>query len=1063
MQSFATRLLAPDYNGRGNGWFLLDNQMREKVVTNRISPSSRYHHRPGVDTYKPLCHAFPQSLKGFKWDMGKLVAKLKVKLREHAKGIAGYQFLAGCKLFRSEVPPSRRKGDRISAEDFRRVVEYRFGMKLDPDEVLALFHFLVPGTGESVEISSMVRVLEPDDYTDSWFNTRESTDMFGFTKPGPEKVVLQAKMMNVGGSWNLNLIEEKLREKIHERVGGTSLFEVQAAYSLFQDGRNNGLTKEGFKARMHDKFAVVLSNKDVDDVFRKYDPRGTGKLDVHSFVVRLVSPAAEPEPWFRGRDTYEFHVLNRAPMKKASCIGQISKEGEHDPMKADCWSRTNWTFRHFEETLRDKLLAKSNQDGGRFAFKSAVNLLRSANPDHLDSSHMDRKALKFVIFRRREKFDLVMDDHLLDEVFARFDPECSGKMPVHRLVQHLLPAKDTGSHHLVPKTDGQGQATKTLLGKIFGMTGKRREMISLNGSGVEDPQGESLLERMAAGDKGNGEVDLADLKSVRDWVASFQTRSLPSRSSTAQSSFMAKVTAALAAAAARRRDTSPLVFSGDKVDAAPGSAGKEAVIRAAATVARPETTSTNSGGSSSQGGGRGGGEEGWRGGDQSRGIGSSCGEPSSLLERERLLNAREMAVRQQEEAIKVIAEIMKQGDGGAPPTSVVTASAHRANMDREEAMISPRPPRRERERPASASVLKRHGGNRRQQQNHAGNRPASPARREIADKNNDGMREKSNNGRPRSALSSSGQSSIVARRAKQEEAALIARCRALGTAQRKAATAAAQRREELDKAKKQLDRQTPQATRTLQDGASGCSGTTVRTGTHPAVPSPISSPPSPKESRGGIRPKATGDSEAVGVQYRRSGSDCETAKTKATVVGRCDAAKASSRPHTSTRPRSASTSRSGGLTHGNTSRGEQWDRGAGRETKSDKVESGPESACREEYSSRGAAAHPSSCRPASAGLAVGKRAEHEHYRERLNSAQALQMRAMQRLQQRRAQSANKRLPERPPSGGCEGVSVGQFKSRYSGLDRFVLARTGEGTAAIQVGASRFGSGVPFYG
>lgn len=92
-----------------------------------------------------------------RWDIGKLVAKLKIKLREHARGIAGYQFLACCKLFRSEVPPSRRKGDRISAEDFRRVVEYRFGMKLDPDEVLALFHYLVPGTGESVEIAAMVR------------------------------------------------------------------------------------------------------------------------------------------------------------------------------------------------------------------------------------------------------------------------------------------------------------------------------------------------------------------------------------------------------------------------------------------------------------------------------------------------------------------------------------------------------------------------------------------------------------------------------------------------------------------------------------------------------------------------------------------------------------------------------------------------------------------------------------------------------------------------------------------------------------------------------------------
>lgn len=80
------------------------------------------------------------------------------------------------------------------------------------------------------------------------------------------------------------------------------------------------------------------------------------------------------------------------------------------------------------------------------------------------------------------------------------------KMPVNRLVQHLLPASHDGSHHLVPKTDDQGQATRTLLGKIFGMTGKRREIINLNGSGVEDPQAQSLLERMAVGDKGDGEV-----------------------------------------------------------------------------------------------------------------------------------------------------------------------------------------------------------------------------------------------------------------------------------------------------------------------------------------------------------------------------------------------------------------------------------------------------------------------------------------------------------------------------------------------------------------------------
>jgi len=62
--------------------------------------------------------------------------------------------------------------------------------------------------------------------------------------------------------------------------------------------------------------------QDVDDVFRKYDPKGTGKLDVHSFVTRLVSPATNNVNWFRDKDTYEFHVLNRAPMKKVSVAGK---------------------------------------------------------------------------------------------------------------------------------------------------------------------------------------------------------------------------------------------------------------------------------------------------------------------------------------------------------------------------------------------------------------------------------------------------------------------------------------------------------------------------------------------------------------------------------------------------------------------------------------------------------------------------------------------------------------------------------------------------------------------
>lgn len=57
-------------------------------------------------------------------------------------------------------------------------------------------------------------------------------------------------------------------------------------------------------------------SQDVDQVFAKYDTKRDGTLDVHHFVLKLISPGAAPEPWFRDRQTYEFHLPVRAPMKR---------------------------------------------------------------------------------------------------------------------------------------------------------------------------------------------------------------------------------------------------------------------------------------------------------------------------------------------------------------------------------------------------------------------------------------------------------------------------------------------------------------------------------------------------------------------------------------------------------------------------------------------------------------------------------------------------------------------------------------------------------------------------
>lgn len=87
-----------------------------------------------------------------------------------------------------------------------------------------------------------------------------------------------------------------------------------------------------------------------------------------------------------------------------------------------------------------------------------------------------------------------------------------------------------------------------------------------------------------------------------------------------------------------------------------------------------------------------------------------------------------------------------------------------------------------------------------------------------------------------------------------------------------------------------------------------------------------------------------------------------------------------------------------------------------------------------------------------------------HYRQKLESAYTVQMRAMERLQKRKTEASSS---GRPTSGGRgrEGVGTGHFQSRYSGLHRFVLLKRWDGNRdrSVSTGASRYGAGVPYFG
>lgn len=286
------------------------------------------------------------------------------------------------------------------------------------------------------------------------------------------------------------------------------------------------------------------------------------------------------------------------------------------------------------------------------------------------------------------------------------------------------------------------------------------------------------------------------------------------------------------------------------------------------------------------------------------------------------MDAREVALREWEESM------ITNGGGQAPPTAVTTnttrvAVAQEANSKSSATPLKPRPPRRERGRPTSGTALRRYAGDRRQQQLGRGSRPARAGRKAgncIVDSSD----------RPSSSQSSGN--SLGMTPAKKEEAALIAKCRALEAARRKAVAAAAQRRQPLD----------PMSYRPE----------------HRVNQTPQADPPQHPEKAKGV----DANPRKIGLDYGNGGDDPTTAVPRPEDNGRVTEVRAAARsaataaatriprrpqsaaatgrigvcPRPTSRPRSASTPRSG-------SAGSRGARGGyrsapeGRETGSAKV------------------------------------------------------------------------------------------------------------------------------
>lgn len=365
-----------------------------------------------------------------------------------------------------------------------------------------------------------------------------------------------------------------------------------------------------------------------------------------------------------------------------------------------------------------------------------------------------------------------------------------------------------------------------------------------------------------------------------------------------------KVTpASLAAAAERRRNNSPLEFSGDVVPS----------TKAAQAAARPETSSTNSSRSSAAGLGSGchdggGGHRTPRQTPASAGaeVGTvnqvrdnmkqGSGQSLDMLqEKEQRLDALEKVLRKREEAVNSFVQTIPAATAGG----VKKANDVRARGVATTASVgatNAQPPRTQRVQPASATALRRQraGG----QHLHV-RRPASSST----------AGGEHGQGRPQSARSGRSLKSRT-----EEEEKLIARCQALSAARRKAANqrrmspTQAPNRPETQPDPPKVDHHNPDNTDSVRKP--------------PTVPA---TPPSSEDPRTQI--EAGLEREMIGETHRTNAASPSPAddhyKATETRAGETVVARVPSRPRSAVaicrrevsprpRPRSAATSRSVG-------------------------------------------------------------------------------------------------------------------------------------------------------
>mmetsp|Transcript_33601 Transcript_33601/g.42894 ORF Transcript_33601/g.42894 Transcript_33601/m.42894 type:complete len:943 (-) Transcript_33601:191-3019(-) len=261
--------------------------------------------------------------------------------------------------------------------------------------------------------------------------------------------------------------EAKLREAILKKGRVAGEFQFVRMYKACRAFIGAEVIRKESLLRMSQRlFQVQLTNAELDAIFDKYDVHGHGALSLPIFLGHLLRVADRPTGrWFHDKQGYILEAGRRVGTKPMLPRATVRETSRH----------VHWDLKKFEQCLREKVLMKTCADGA-FQYRDAFKVFHPARGPM--TALLSRQQFLEVL---DERLEIVVDHQLLDLFWEKYDPDNTGKIAVKDLVKELIPTDWDGSNFLTPRDAEEEIAYKSLMKRVFDVTGKAHDYTGLKG------------------------------------------------------------------------------------------------------------------------------------------------------------------------------------------------------------------------------------------------------------------------------------------------------------------------------------------------------------------------------------------------------------------------------------------------------------------------------------------------------------------------------------------------------------------------------------------------------